>query len=116
MKKKTAATHKLPTKKFQRTKEDFTCEQCGTLVHGNGYTNHCPQCLWSKHVDVNPGDRRSTCGGLMKPATIEFKGGEYFILHQCVVCGFKKRNKTATNDLFDAIVTLSRNVNNTMDI
>ena len=42
---------------FTRKVEDFTCEHCGREVHGNGYTNHCPHCLHSKHVDVNPGDR-----------------------------------------------------------
>ncbi|MEK7158524.1 MAG: RNHCP domain-containing protein, partial [Patescibacteria group bacterium] len=42
---------------FQRRVEDFTCESCGAQVTGDGYTNHCPQCLVSKHVDVYPGDR-----------------------------------------------------------
>src|SRR3989338_8156335 len=47
------------SRRFQRTKEDFTCERCGFFVRGSGYTNHCPQCLWSKHVDVNPGNRQA---------------------------------------------------------
>ena len=64
-----------PPKKFQRTIEDFTCEQCNFAVKGNGYTNHCPKCLWSKHVDVNPGDRAATCGGLMEPIGAEVGGG-----------------------------------------
>lgn len=38
-------------KNFTRVIEDFICENCGTEVKGNGYTNHCPKCLWSKHVD-----------------------------------------------------------------
>ncbi len=65
------------TANFQRTKEDFACERCGLFVRGNGYTNHCPQCLWSKHVDVNPGDRQETCRGLMEPVGMEIKSGEY---------------------------------------
>ena len=60
-------------KRFSRRTEDFTCEHCGTKVKGNGYTNHCPQCLYSKHVDINPGDRLSDCGGLMEPIDIEQK-------------------------------------------
>ena len=97
----------MKTRKFQRTKEDFTCEQCGFFVHGSGYTNHCPQCLWSKHVDVNPGDRQETCQGLMEPVGVELKGGKYTIIHHCISCGFEKRNKAAKDDNFDAIVQLS---------
>jgi|SRR3989338_4331185 len=95
------------TKKFKRTTEDFTCQQCGFAVRGSGYTNHCPQCLWSKHVDINPGDRQATCQGLMEPVSVELKGGEYVIFHRCVSCGFEKRNKAANNDSFEAIVQLS---------
>ncbi len=95
------------SKKFQRTKEDFICEQCGSHMHGSGYTNHCTGCLWSKHVDVNPGDRQATCRGLMRPIGVVFKGGECIILHKCVSCGFEKRNKSAPDDDFDAILHLS---------
>ncbi len=98
----------MATKKFQRTTEDFTCEQCGLVVGGSGYTNHCPRCLWSKHVDVNPGDRRATCRGPMEPVGVGLKGGEYTILHRCVSCGFEGRNKASGNDSFDAILQLSR--------
>ena len=97
----------MDTKKFQRTKEDFICERCEFFVRGSGYTNHCPRCLWSKHVDVNPGDRQAMCQGLMEPVSVEFKGGEYIILHRCVSCGFEKRNKTTKDDNFDAILKLS---------
>jgi len=96
-----------PQKKFQRTEEDFTCEQCGFFVQGNGYTNHCPRCLWSKHVDVNPGDRAAVCGGAMEPVSVELKDGEYIILHRCVKCGFEKRNKASKSDDFNIILKLS---------
>ena len=56
---------------FNRKKENFVCENCGEKVEGNGYTNHCPNCLWSKHVDINPGDRAETCHGLLKPIAVE---------------------------------------------
>lgn len=99
----------METKKFQRTKEDFVCEKCGLAVKGSGYTNHCPACLWSKHVDINPGDRENECCGLMEPVGIEIKNGEYVILHRCTNCGLKKRNKTSKNDSMDAIIRLSKN-------
>ena len=96
----------MPSKKFQRTKEDFICEHCCEAVRGDGYTNHCPKCLWSKHVDVNPGDRLAKCGGLMEPVGMDFKAGEYEILHHCTVCGFEKWNKSAKNDDHNAILQL----------
>ncbi len=97
----------IDTKRFQRTKEDFTCERCGLQVKGSGYTNHCSHCLWSKHVDVNPGDRQATCQGQMEPVGVETKGGEYTILHRCTRCGLKKRNKASASDDFDALLQLS---------
>lgn len=86
---------------FKRTKEDFTCEQCSFSVIGDGYTNHCPQCLSSKHVDIEPGDRRASCGGLMRPVRIEKDGGEYKVIHHCTLCGTEKRNKLQKGDVFE---------------
>ena len=104
-----------PTKKFQQRKEDFVCEKCGTEVKGTGYTNHCPKCLWSKHVDVNPGDRAAiaTCGGMMKPVRVEggssVKGVEgYMIVHVCEICGHERRNRVEKNDDFDAVIALAK--------
>jgi hypothetical protein len=96
-------------KKFQSMKENFICETCGFSVSGNGYTNHCPKCLWSKHVDVNPGDRKATCCGLMKPVGVKSKGGEYVVLHRCILCGFERFNKTTKDDNFEIIIKLSTN-------
>ena len=41
--------------------EDFICENCGKDVEKSSYTarDHCPYCLYSKHVDINPGDRKN---------------------------------------------------------
>ena len=94
-------------KKFQRTTEDFTCEQCGAEVVGDGYTNHCPKCLWSKHVDVHPGDRAAVCKGLMEPVDAAREGEEYVILHRCVVCGYEKKNRASKDDNFDVILQLT---------
>jgi ribosomal protein L37AE/L43A len=91
---------------FTRTIEGFTCGNCGQKVTGNGYTNHCPVCLWSKHVDVNPGDRAETCGGMMKPIAVEIKSGEYILTHQCQKCGLKKKNKTTAEDNFESILKI----------
>ncbi len=92
---------------FIRTTENFTCEKCGFFVEGNGYTNHCPECLWSKHVDISPGDRAEICLGMMEPVGIIKKGKEYSILHTCVVCGFERPNKAVAEDNFQMIVQIS---------
>lgn len=95
------------TKKFQRTKEDFVCEKCGLITKGSGYTNHCPKCLWSKHVDLNPGDRQNSCQGLMEPISVTLKDGQYFITHRCQKCKLQKKNKASKKDNFDKIIELS---------
>ena len=95
-------------KKFARRVEDFVCEHCGGYVEGSGYTNHCPKCLWSKHVDVNHGDRAAFCGGMMEPTLLEGTSPAYDIVHQCVRCGFKRRNKVQDIDSTDAVVGLSQ--------
>lgn len=95
-------------KLFQRKIEDFQCGNCGHEVRGNGYTNHCPKCLYSKHVDINPGDRQNTCQGLMEPVGIEQIHGEFVIVHRCVDCKTIKRNKSVPEDNFQLIMELSQ--------
>ncbi len=95
-------------KKFTRTIEDFSCGHCGREVTGNGYTNHCPACLWSKHVDKNPGDRLEACGGMMEPVGAEKEGKDYMIHHRCMICGFQRRNSLRPEDSFDVFVEISR--------
>ncbi|GAA0374577.1 RNHCP domain-containing protein [Bacillus horti] len=77
----------------------FMCEHCGAVIlplTNGSYRNHCPECLYSKHMDEDPGDRQSTCKGLMKPIDliIHSKKG-YQIIHQCLQCGAIRRNKIA---------------------
>ncbi len=96
-------------KRFNRNIENFICEHCGAEVSGNGYTNHCPHCLYSKHVDINPGDRAAECGGLMEPIDIEQKDGKFIIVHRCQKCGFVRKNKMQENDDFNTILKISRN-------
>jgi rubrerythrin len=95
-------------KKFKRTTEDFICEKCGTKVKGTGYTDHCPNCLWSKHVDINPGDRANECGGMMRPITVETKKDSYVITYQCEKCGRIHRVKSDKADDFDAILEIAK--------
>lgn len=91
-------------KTFIKKIEDFTCEHCGVSVKGTGYTNHCPQCLWSKHVDIFPGDRAALCKGQMKPITLEMEKDGFVITHKCVLCGHEKRNKVQKGDVLDQLI------------
>lgn len=98
----------MEIKKFQRNIEDFVCEKCGHHNSGNGYTNHCHKCLWSKHVDINPGDREEGCRGLMEPISLQNEGGTFYILHKCSKCGLEKRNRAQEGDDFEELVKVSR--------
>jgi rubrerythrin len=95
-------------RRFQRRKEDFVCEHCRQDVSGDGFTNHCPHCLWSKHVDVFPGDRNAICDGLMAPIRAVMENGAWKIVHRCEACGYTKRNKKAKNDSLDALLALMK--------
>ena len=92
---------------FIKKIENFICEKCGLKTEGDGYTNHCPECLWSKHVDVFPGDRQGECGGMMEPIGVEKKGEEYIITHKCQKCGLEKTNKAVFEDNFDMLIQIS---------
>jgi len=92
---------------FTRTIENFICEVCGAENIGDGYTNHCRKCLCSKHVDINPGDRESSCNGIMRPTNLEIKGDSKIITHQCEKCGFIRRNKASEKDDSKALIALS---------
>ena len=92
---------------FKKNKEDFSCKKCNLFVVGDGYTNHCPNCLWSKHVDISPGDRIEECLGMMEPVRVEKNGKDYIIFHKCIECGVIKPNKASKNDNFDMLVQVS---------
>jgi RNase P subunit RPR2 len=93
---------------FTKKQEDFICDNCKTKVQGNGYTNHCTSCLWSKHVDIEPGDRESSCHGLMPVSNIQTQGDKFILTHTCKKCGFSRRNFTTPNDNFDELIRLSQ--------
>lgn len=90
--------------------EEFICEKCGKLVKKLNYTSrdHCPYCLYSKHVDINPGDRNNTCKGLLKPIGIEKYKNTYKIIYKCEKCHKTHKNIMATDDNYDLIIDLSK--------
>lgn len=96
-------------KKFTMRDENFICENCGKSVEKLDYTarDHCPYCLYSKHVDNNPGDRLNTCHGLLKPIEIEKFKNTYKIIYICEKCKKKHKNIMATDDNMDLIIDLS---------
>lgn len=101
----------------------FKCLYCDRFVGfneliGTKHRNHCPFCLWSRHVDLDTeGDRKSTCQALMEPIGLTFKKikadkfhpgekGELMLVHRCVACGKISINRIATDDLPEAILAV----------
>ena len=93
----------------------FTCINCRRWVFINIYMgtnnrNHCPYCLWSRHVDMQiPGDRSSGCDVGMKPIAVTLKKagtdkwgnkkpGEVMLVHECTRCGKISINRVAADD------------------
>ncbi len=82
----------------------FVCGHCGrvapTLASGGRHRNHCPYCLYSRHVDdQRPGDRASVCGALMAAIGVfQRPNGEYVLTHRCVGCGLERFNRIAADD------------------
>ena len=99
----------MDNKRFKMIDEEFNCEVCGNLVTKLEYTarDHCPYCLSSKHLDINPGDRSADCGGILEPIDIEkSKKDSYKIVYKCNKCNIIKKNKTAIDDNFDKILEI----------
>ncbi len=90
--------------------ENFICENCGEKVKKLNYTarDHCPFCLYSKHLDINPGDRKNDCKGLLRPIGIEKYKDTYKILYRCEKCGEFHKNIMAIDDDMDLIIELSK--------
>lgn len=102
-----AAQSASSAKRFARKQEDFACEVCGTYVKGSGYTDHCPNCLYSKHVDINPGDRKSKCNGLMQPIKTEYTRDDFIIYYKCKKCNFTHRVHSTKEDNQELLIALS---------
>ena len=90
----------------------FTCGHChrfiGPLPSGGHHRNHCPFCLYSRHVDDRAsGDRASACGSLMAPiGAFQRPNGEHVVVHRCLGCGFERFNRIAADDDFDLVLAL----------
>ena len=83
---------------FQKNDSGFVCAHCGKEVLPLGYTsrNHCPFCLYSLHVDINPGDRANACGGPLHPVRAEPDAKRGFVIvHRCEKCGGTSRCRAA---------------------
>lgn len=96
-------------KKFNMIDETFICENCNKEVEKLEYSarDHCPYCLYSKHVDINPGDRSNECKGLLEPISIEKFKNSYKIIYKCNKCNKLHKNIIANDDNFNLIVELS---------
>ena len=57
--------------------ESFVCGYCKKEVPIGDVMirDHCPFCLWGRHLDNIPGDRAAECGALMRPLSFSVGGG-----------------------------------------
>lgn len=98
--------------KFAGRSDEFRCRHCrmfvGVVPSGGRHRNHCPFCLYSRHVDAKMmGDRGSDCGGSMLPAAMFVRpNGEHTIVHRCMDCGVERHNRIAADDDFELVLSL----------
>lgn len=99
-------------KRFNMIDEEFICENCGKIIKKLEYSarDHCNFCLYSKHVDILPGDRQNSCKGLLQPIGIEKFKDTYKIIYQCQKCKQFHKNIMANDDDYDLIINLSKNI------
>jgi hypothetical protein len=84
------------------------CQPISPVAPGTQHRNHCPYCLWSRHVDEEPGDRASECHGAMEPVSVWVRpGGDWAVIHRCRKCGTLHSNRIAGDDNELALVSLS---------
>lgn len=98
--------------RYTQSEEVFKCRHCHRFVcplpYGGHHRNHCPFCLYSRHVDERKsGDRLSTCGASMEPAGyFQRPNGEYVVVHHCMGCDEERFNRIAADDDFDLVLAL----------
>lgn len=79
--------------------------------------NHCPACLWSRHLDGRKaGDRLAGCRAAMEPIGLTTKrsrnkyaterDGELMLIHRCTGCTKIVINRIAADDSAMAILEL----------
>jgi hypothetical protein len=97
-----------------QTEAGFTCANCHAAISsdparsGVRNRNHCPHCLWSRHVDLEKaGDRLAGCNSRMRPVGLTVKStrkkygperGELMLVHACTGCGKLSINRIAADD------------------
>lgn len=96
----------------QTSDEQFICSHCGMAIgpamSGTRNRNHCPHCLHSIHVDIQTGDRRSRCRGIMVPIGLWVQqSGEWSIIHRCGFCGWIRTNRIAPDDNEQCLIELA---------
>ncbi len=97
---------------FLKNDQSFICVNCGSQVEKLGYTSrdHCNKCLYSLHVDIEPGDRLNECKGMLKPINVLDTGKKHMqIEYICTKCGKKTRNIVAADDSKEEILNIVRN-------
>jgi len=77
---------------------------------GSRHRNHCPGCLWSRHLDDGvPGDRASPCAASMEPIAVSVReDGEWALVHRCAGCATVRLNRIAGDDNPLALMRLAR--------
>jgi len=95
--------------RFTQNNEGFVCVKCGRSVqpHPSSSRDHCNHCLTGLHVDINPGDRLNTCGGVLEPIGIQTKSGKTKIVYRCKTCHEQVFNIVAPDDNAELIAELS---------
>ena len=104
--------------KFTHINQAFTCMNCSREVppRASGCRNHCPYCLTSRHVDINPGDRANNCEGLMDAVGYELSAKKGVVLiFRCRRCQQLTRNMAAnedpiTPDNYELILSLNQSL------
>jgi hypothetical protein len=124
--------HASRIKRSDGSEAGFLCCHCHAYVSSAEFLsrvhnrNHCPYCLWSRHLDLyDPGDRLSACKSTMMPIGLTVKliakkygegFGELMLVHSCSDCGHHSINRIAADDdsdllleLFEASIRLKSN-------
>ncbi len=112
--------NKKPQSRLNYQDSGFSCGHCGFKVSTSNFgdphhRNHCPNCLWSRHLDIETGDRRALCQGLMEPLALMLKNegydkfgkkktGELMIVHRCQKCGKLNFNRLYIDDNEEAVI------------
>lgn len=116
-------SNKDPQTNFEFQNGGFFCTNCNFFIPINKEMstknrNHCPKCLYSKHVDdEQSGDRKSKCFCPMKPVSLTLKKvktdkykkeqfGELMIVHECTGCQKLSINRIAADDTIETLKKL----------